>query len=454
MRPAGGRAGPATAALVALAAGLLAACSTGTGDLDPARGFAGFPTCEGLTTITADPALYRDEPTYGNAEALVAQVRDWAAEQPGFVELWLDREHHGWVTVGFAGDPDLGALQSELAARFPGEGIVAVALPFTYAELATLGDRVTQDLAAAGAMPTGWAPDPLRGVLSLQGVPATPQAEATLEQYSGEPICVDVVDPSQVVPEGPQQTEGAGWRLLGHAEGAGEVYRTDVATTDAQLATLWAESGLGGDPPAIDWETEIAVWFGAVYGSGCPVRLDGVMAEAGTLHAVLVIPGSGPDTACNADANPHSFVVAVQRSVLPEGPFQVQLGATAPPPGAPEERTIVDVDLTAPGSTATDAQVHRDPDTGAQEPELIADGYDHLPDQGVRYVWHTRPECDGIVLGPIDASLWRLADGEAEWDAADGDEVAIHPVDEDLLVVSTPGSDYAFTRAPDSVCAD
>ena len=167
------------------------------------------------------------------------------------------------------------------------------------------------------------------------------------------------------VPGGDQPTVGVGWRLLGHAEGAGEVYRTGVATTDGQLTALWRESGLGGEAPAMDWRAEIAVWFGAVYSSGCPVRLDGVVVDGATLHGQFVVPGSGPDSACAGDARPHSFVVAVKRTLLPAGPFVVQLNAADPPLGASKERTVVDVDLSAAGSTASAAQ----PTTNGASPQ-------------------------------------------------------------------------------------
>lgn len=87
----------------------------------------------------------------------------------------------------------------------------------------------------------------------------------------------------------------------------------------------------------------------------CPVRLDGVVVGGTTLHGQIVVPGSVPDSARTADANPHSFVVAVERSLLPAGPFVVQLNATDPPVGAPMEGTAVDVDLSGPGSTASAA---------------------------------------------------------------------------------------------------
>lgn len=447
-----------TGALALALALALAACA-GPSTTDPAgattSGYAGFPSCVDAPTITADAALYRDEPRYGNATELVDAVRAWASSQMGFEELWLDRDHHGWVTVGFHGaDLDIAALQEQVAQEFPGEGVVVVAVPYTLAELQDLSDRVMPALAAADAAPTGGvALGVPRGLLSLYGVPASPEAEEALRQFAGEPLCVDAVDASAFVPEGDQPTEGEGWRLLGHEEDAGEAYRTGVATTDAQLVALWQESGLGGEVPDADWQAEIVVWFGAVFGSGCPVRLDGVVVDGTTLHGEIVVPGSGPDSACNEDANPHSFVVAVERALLPVGPFVVQLDATDPPPGAPEERTVVDVDLSAPGSSATDDQLHPDPAAGPQPGPLIEDGYDQMPDQGARYVWHPRLQCSGVVIGPIDGTLWRLADGEAEWTEADGQEVTIFPVNDGReIMVSSPGMEYIFVRAPESTC--
>lgn len=445
-------AGLGVGAAVALA-GCAAPAATGPPGAT-ASGFAGFPSCAGASTISADPSLYRDEPRYGNAVELVDQVRAWASTQPGFEDLWLDAERNGWVTVGFHGTDvdDTTALQEEVADEFPGEGVVVVAVPYTLAELQALLDRVMPALAAAGAAPAGVGLDVPRGVLSLSGVPAVPQAEEALRQFAGEPLCVDALDAATFVPEGEQPAAGEGWRLLGHAQGAGQVYRTGVATTDEQLASLWQESGLGGAAPPVDWQGEIVVWFGAVYGGGCPVRLDGVAVDAGdTLHGEIVIPGVV--TACNADANPHSFVVAVERAVLPVGPFVVQLHATDPPPGAPQERTVVDVDLSAPGSTADDDQLRLDPDAGPRPGPLVEDGFATMPGQGARYVWHPRPQCSGVVIGPIDGTLWRLADGEAEWTEADGQEVTLYPVSDRSIVVSSPASDYLFVRAPRSACA-
>jgi hypothetical protein len=81
------------------------------------------------------------------------------------------------------------------------------------------------------------------------------------------------------------------------------------------------------------------------------------VVDGSTLHGQIVVPGYGPGSACAADAKPHSFVVAVKRTLLPTGPFVVQLNAANPPLSASKERTVVDVDLSAAGSTASAAQL-------------------------------------------------------------------------------------------------
>ncbi|WP_156251448.1 hypothetical protein [Pseudactinotalea terrae] len=147
---------------------------------------------------------------------------------------------------------------------------------------------------------------------------------------------------------GEQPTAGPGWRLLGEGL-SGSAYRTGVATTPEQLSALWEDAGLDGEPPQVDFATEIGVWFGAVYGSDCPVRLDGVDVTGRVLHADVVLRGY--PGGCSDDANPHAYVVAVERTMLPDGGFWVQLSADDPPRGMPEERTVVEVDLSEPGAT-------------------------------------------------------------------------------------------------------
>ncbi len=128
-----------------------------------------------------------------------------------------------------------------------------------------------------------------------------------------------------------------------------------------------------GERPDVDFDAEIVVWFGAVYGSGCEnQRQDDVVIdrEQALVHAEIVLVD--PPGGCNDDANPRAYVVAVDRELLPAGPFAVQLGSDDPPGGAPEERTLVDVDLSVPGSVAAADEVGLDP--APPEPDAAHSG--------------------------------------------------------------------------------
>ncbi|MFK5582384.1 hypothetical protein [Serinicoccus sp. LYQ131] len=401
-----------------------------------------------MTQIRGDDFLYRDEPVYGNAEDLVQEVREWAAGQPGFVELGMDRERNGWVTV-WVKDADVEAMSEEVAERWPGEGIVVVEVPWSVGELQSLVTEVSAALDQSGVRTGGTALMPHHGVAEIGLGVITPEAEEVLTQFAGRPLCVEGT-PADEAPETREQPlSGEGWRMLGQDQ-TGEAYRTGVATTDDQLDQLWALAGLEGEPATVEWDSEIAVWFGAVYGGGCPVRMDGVVVAGDLLHADLVVPNEV--YGCNHDANPHAFVVAVQRQQLPEGPFRVQLEDRDPSSGAPEERTVVDVDLSAPGSTATDEQLHLDPTLALPaEPPLVADGDALHGDEVVRYVYRHDSGCEVPTLGPLGGSRWRLADREAPWDVEDGEEITLYPLsaEQDQIFASTQQMDWVFVRLPD-----
>ena len=284
---------------------------------------------------------------------------EWARTQPGFEELWIDRDHLGWVTVGFSQDVD--ARQADIERLFPGDGVVAVAVPHTRRELRQLQHRVTAALpAVSDSFAVGASVN--RGVVEVGVGALTDEVLALLqEEFSGAPICVDGRDPSTLPSPGPQPQGGDGWRLLGAERGVGLTYRTGIATDARSLARLWRQSGLPGEPPEVDFEREVAVWFAHVYGSSCPnQRLDDVVVDvARALLYPLIVDPDAP-LFCTDDANPYAFVVAVDRAELPAGPFVIQLDADDPPAGAPRERTVVDVDLSRPGAVAGPGDVHRD----------------------------------------------------------------------------------------------
>jgi hypothetical protein len=241
------------------------------------------------------------------------------------------------------------------------------------------------------------------GVVSVEVGALTDEVLAFLsERYAGQPLCVDGPDPATLPSPGPQVQAGDGWRLLG-AERVGKTYRTGIAWDEASMARLWERSGLPGEPPALDFEHEVAIWFAHVYGSSCPnQRLDDVIVnhERALLYP-LIVDADGA-AFCTADADPFAYVVAVERSRLPGGPFVIQLGRDDPPAGAPRERTVVDVDLSEPGATAGPGEVHRD--RQHRQENVLASGGVVEPGYPQPYRFDVR--CGIAWLGVVNGVGW------------------------------------------------
>ncbi|UFU03708.1 hypothetical protein LQF12_03620 [Ruania suaedae] len=357
--------------------------------------------CEDVTPLRAPDENYRDDPVYVGNDQPVEEVRAWAQDLPGYAGIWIDREHNGWVSVAFT--QDVAERRTEVADEFSDEGVAVVEALHTEEQLADLAERVRTE-GPEGAV-SSLAPEPQLGVVAVELSVLSEENLQAMEEFVDEPLCVSGPEPEEVVEPGEQPTEGEQWRLLGE-EQTGEVYRTGVATTESQYADLWEQAGMSGEVPALDLESEIAVWFGAVYGSSCPIRLDDVVATGRVLHAEIVVPGS--PGACTEDANPHAFVVAVQREALPEGPFHVQLSAEDPPAGVPEERTVVSADLSTPGSTATADQIGTDPDLidAADEQAPARSGDTIEPGRVWPYRLVVNEACDIRRLGRLNDVDW------------------------------------------------
>ena len=317
--------------------------------------------CEDVPRIEAPAERYRASPVYVGNEMPLEPVGEWARAQPGFQEMWIDRDRFGWITVAFTND--VAARDAELEAMFPDAGVVAVEVPSTLADLLSLQRRAADLLLAAGVEYAGSAADVTTWTVSLLVNAADERVAEALAPVAGERICIEDTGPP--VPERPQPEAGSGWRLLAD-ELVGESYRTWIATDEAQYEGLWDLVGLAGQRPLVDFDKEIVVWFGAVYGSSCPIRLDDVVVDLGRspplVHAVTVAPGTG---VCTADANPHAYVVAIDRGALPAGPFAIQLGPEDRPLGPPEQRTLVHADLSRPGAVAAPEQIGLDRELAA-----------------------------------------------------------------------------------------
>ena len=323
--------------------------------------------CGEIEQIRAEPEAYRDSPVYvGNDQPF--EVMRWARQQPGYEGVWIDRENLGWLTLAFSQDAD--ARQVDLEERFPEAGVVAVAVEHTSADLRKLQRRAVRELKGTLG-PFGVSEDVVRNVVGIEVPYLTADVVTELEQrFAGEPVCVDGADAADQPAPGPQPTAGDGWRLIDHREGRGKVYRTGIATDAPSYSRLWQQAGMKGDPPEVDLEDHVVLWFAEAHGSSCPDRrLDDVIvdADAGLVYPLLVNPQA--ELACTDDiAGAWQFLVEFERSQLPSGPFMLQLGPSDPPPGAPRERTVVEIDLSLPGAVAGEGDIHFDPSIGDLPP--------------------------------------------------------------------------------------
>ena len=262
------------------------------------------------------------------------------------------------MVLAFSEEAD--ALQADLERELPDVGAVVVGVDWSYRSLRQLQRRVAREF--RDAFPLSVGVDIMRGLVDVSpGVLYPERVAAITERFAGERICIEGQDPASVPQPGPQPRSGDGWRLLRHGK-VGAPYRTGIATDPASLETLWRTAQMRKDPPPVDFEREVVIWFGAVYGGSCPgIRLDDVVVdpERAVVHALIVLPD--PPPACTDDANGHAYLVAVDRDRLPGPPFAIQLDADGPPRGAPEEVTIVAADLRVPGSIAEPGEVHSAP---------------------------------------------------------------------------------------------
>ena len=403
---------------------------------------ASFPACDDIPDIEAPSDWYRDEPVYVGNEQPTSAVKAWAEGRPGYQEIWGDRDHFGWITVGFTGD--VAARQAELETEFPGIGVVAVEVPTSLKELNALHRRAGRLLTDAGVPYGGSGTYLANWVVGLDVNAADQRLESAMAPVAGERICLN--DTGVPAPEGLQPQAGGGWRLLGEGL-VGETYRTGIATTDQQYSALWQQSGLKSSPPPVEFATEVVVWFGAVYGSSCPIRLDDVAFDTGQdpalVHAVTVVPG-GTGT-CTMDANPHAYVVAVERDRLPAGAFAIQLGPDDPPPGAPEERTLVDADLTVPGAVADAEDIGPDDELIEASQHVRPEESGGFVEPGFPHPFRMDTQCGIGVLGELNGVWWATGSATVpvppEWiDLVDpGSETIV------VEVLMTPGPDPAVT---------
>jgi hypothetical protein len=436
---------PRSTAIALLAVTLyVAAC--GGPIVDPERTLenssASVPRCEDVPPLSAPAAAYRDTPVYVESEMPKDAVHAWAVGQPGFEDMWIDRGHNGWLTVAFS--RDAAARQADLEREFPGVGVVALQVDRTTAELEALKRRVQEVLPPDDA--TGSSILVTKGVVRIwAGVLTAERVKLIEAAFAGQPVCLEGIDPADAPVAGPQQTAGDGWRLLA-TEPTGVVYRTGIAWDAASLEGLWVTAGVSAPIPAIDWQSEVVIWFGAVYGSSCPnIRLDDVMVDGPGRKVYAQIVLVDPPMACTADANPRAFLVAVQRSALPAPTFAIQLSPADPLAGVPEERTLVEADLRPAGSIASPEQVHGDPQLLQQRPQSNQSG--DFIETDIPHEYRLSVHCGIEWLGTLNDISWQtdVPVGAVHWIPPAWQQVVA--LDESIVVtvILSPGPDPTIT---------
>src|SRR3989304_7392 len=96
--------------------------AAGVGGPGPGQSPAGFsiPLCETVERVSAPAGWYRDAPLYVANEQPTEEIRAWAADRPAFEEIWIDRDHLGWITVAFSADAE--ARPAGRGGEVPGGG--------------------------------------------------------------------------------------------------------------------------------------------------------------------------------------------------------------------------------------------------------------------------------------------------------------------------------------------
>jgi len=410
-----------------------------------------FPACSDVPKLRAPSEAYRDEPVYVFDESPVDEVAVWARGQPAYAEIWVDRERNGWITVAFTRDAE--ARQEGLEKEFPHIGAVAVLVDHTRAELEALADRVRSELAPfldRGAHDIGV--DSPKGVAYLNVLVLTEQLRGEIERrFSGEPLCVSGSDPESLPPPGPQPSGGEGWRLLADEVEAGEPRMIGLATDAVSFEGLWAEIGLDAPVPEVDFEEHVVIWFGAAVSGSCPdIRLDDVVVDGSVVYPEIA--DLNPVFVCTLDAVPHAYVVALERSRLPSGPFVIQLEAELPSYAKPGERLMVDADLSAPGAVADAGAVR--PDASLSKPE--GSGLFTEPEFPWPYLLDAR--CGIEWLGVVNAVVWRTDEAmPEEWEESvdeDGDlvvSITMHVEPEPLIEAELNGRTVVYEPSPGQI---
>jgi hypothetical protein len=99
----------------------------------------------------------------------------------------------------------------------------------------------------------------------------------------------------------------------------------DLVTEPGDLQPVWQRFGLSGEPPSVDLDDTVLLFIGFGESGSCPATFQGVRADG---DVVTVRMGTEGGRACTDDYNPRTFVIAVDRDLVPTGGFVLDLSTT------------------------------------------------------------------------------------------------------------------------------
>jgi len=382
----------------------------------------GLPMCQEVGYPTAPEDWYADSPIYVGNEMPIEEIQAFASGLEGYENYWIDRDHNGWVTVGFV-DSDVEAHQAVLESEFPDVGVVAVEMSRTAEELDRIRQRIDEALPADM---NAWNMYEARGVVTVWVGRLTPDRIALVNEIVGDdPACLEGQDPATTPEPGPQPEGGEGWVYLATVDNMVSERPTVIADLGA-LNQIWETLGVEGEPVEVDFQTHIVVAFPVFYSGSCPeTRIDDVDVEGDLVHPI--IPLITTEQMCTDDANPRTYLVSMERDVLPPPPFRISY----------EKGTLIEVqvraDLRQPGSMPAEGEVEDvvglPTQTPTPTPEIIEPGFPRRftidVSCGIDYLgiinwvgWHIAEDSSGLptewqeqtVDGLLDLEL-RMTEG-------------------------------------------
>ncbi len=262
-------------------------------------------------------------PHWNPDEATIRTLNRYGREnRDTFGGLYIDRDTHAGIVVQFT--EDAATHEAALLELLPDTPLTVKKVRFSESALMELQERIGDEhewVESTGLSLYSTGLDIIDNVVELTGGSNDPTSAGRIYERFGRQMLRIVAYEIEFEPE--QPLAGEGWRLLAELPRGG-IYSVAAFTEAESFRREWQRLE-AGELPAVDFEEEIIVRFSpAISGSCRQVHFAGLVVTSDRVHGDITFP-TPQGMACTSDANPYAFMVAVERSLLPEGQFTLQL---------------------------------------------------------------------------------------------------------------------------------